>query len=202
MSRKWIFIVSLLFIALCGVVIAVFLPIHEVRADTINWQLDDFAFKLLPVADVSIPIFSITYGSIALYIIGNNKRPMYLSKAFFSYGILLLMRIITLSVIPLKEPDSIVLLEDPFLNNIIYSSTNVGDLINADLFFSGHTALLFGIYFLSGRKLFYLILGVILALLLLIQRVHYSVDIIGAVIFAYIAVRISEYLILRLSKRS
>lgn len=202
MSRTWILITSFIFIALCGVAISIFLPIHEIRADLINWQLNDFTFKLLPAKDMSIPIFTITYGVMVVYVIRNYKRPMYLSKAFFAYGILLLFRIVTLSLVPLKEPDSIILLQDPFLNNIIYSSTSSGGLINADLFFSGHTALLFSIYFLSKRKPLYLFLGIILATLLLIQRVHYLIDILGAIPFAYFAVRISEYLVLKLSKRS
>ncbi len=202
MNRTWIFITALIFITCCGVAIAFFLPLHEIRADAINWQLNDYAFKMLPAIDVSIPIFSITYGVILIYVLSNHKRPMYLSSAFFAYGFLLLLRIITLTLFPLKEPDSIILLEDPFLNNIIYSATSGGDLINADLFFSGHTALIFSLYFLSGRKLIYLLLGIVLAILLLLQRVHYSVDIIFAIPFAYFAVRLSEYLVLRLSKRS
>jgi hypothetical protein len=201
MTRSTIMILSTIFISLCGVAIALFLPFHEIRADAIHWQLDDWSYMVLPAADVSMVIFPITYGSMVIYVISNYRTPYYLSRAFLAYGILLLVRIGTLALVPLKEADSIVLLEDPFLNYFIYSGNDSTSLINADLFFSGHTALLFLLYFLSNRKVIYLILGTTLAILLLIQRVHYTIDILGAIPFAYLAVRMSDYLVLRLKKQ-
>lgn len=200
MTRDSIMIISTLFVTLCGVAIAIFLPYHEIRADSIDWKLADWSYNILPAADVSRIIFPITYGSMVIYIISNFKTHYYLSRAFLAYGILLIIRIGTLSLVPLKEPDSIILLEDPFLNYFIYSGSESDNLINADLFFSGHTALLFLLYFVSNRKLVYLILGCILAILLLIQRVHYTIDILAAIPFAYISVRLADYTLSRLRK--
>ena len=111
----------------------------------------------------------------------------------FSYALLLLFRIVTLSILPLKEPEMLVYLEDPFLNNLIYPGN-----IDADLFFSGHTGLVFILFFLT-RKIIFIALGVILGFLLMIQRVHYSIDIIAAVPFAYVIVKSVEFGMVKLS---
>ncbi len=86
-------------------------------------------------------------------------------------------------------------LEDPFLNNLVYPGN-----IDADLFFSGHTALIFILFFLSRNKVF-IILGTLLGLMLIAQRVHYSIDVLAAIPFAYVIVRITEYLTSRLMSK-
>ena len=100
----------------------------------------------------------------------------------------MIFRIVTLTILPFKEPSSLIYLEDPFLNTLIYPGN-----IDADLFFSGHTALIFMMFYLTKNKVFVLS-GSILGLLLIVQRVHYSIDVIAAIPFAYIIVRITEYL--------
>lgn len=165
-----------------------FLYYHEVRADGIGWEFNDPAFLVIPRYDCSIFIFSITYGSMLYYFLTNYKIRYYGSKLMLSYGLLLIFRIVTLTILPFKEPSSLIYLEDPFLNTLIYPGN-----IDADLFFSGHTALIFIMYFLTKNKIF-ILLGILLGLMLIIQRVHYSIDVIAAVPFAYIIVRITEYI--------
>ncbi|MGB0915041.1 MAG: hypothetical protein ACPGVI_03170 [Crocinitomicaceae bacterium] len=109
-----------------------------------------------------------------------------------AYAILLIVRMVTLFLIPLKTPESLIYLQDPFLNNLVYPGE-----IDADLFFSGHTALIFMMYFLTRNRLF-ILLGVLIAILLVIQRVHFSIDVIAAIPFAYIIVRFTEYITSRI----
>ncbi|MFT5780278.1 MAG: hypothetical protein ACI837_003239 [Crocinitomicaceae bacterium] len=202
MKRGTILLLATVFILLVAFGFTFFLHFHETRADALNWKFDDPVFKLLPIADVSIAIFSITYGAMFIYALSNFRIPHFLSRAFLGYGILLIFRTGTLALVPLKEPDTIVFLDDPFLNYFIYTGENNADLINADLFFSGHTALLFLLFFLTKKKLLYLVLGIILAILLMIQRVHYSIDILGAIPFAYLSVRFADYILFSLAKRT
>ena len=193
MTQKKLFIVSLLFLLACAVLFSLFLPIHAARVDKLLWYFDDPAFWILPAKDVSIFIFSITYGSIITYAIINRKHKYFVSKIAFSYGLLLIFRTLTLSILPLKEPATIVYLEDPFLNYFIYSGT-----IDSDLFFSGHTALVCLIFFLTHKwKWLFAGLGVILGVLLMIQRVHYSIDILAALPFAFLSVKIVDFAIYR-----
>ena len=168
-----------------------FLAFHEIRVDASGWHFTDQFMNLFPIADCSYFIFSITYGSMIFYAFLEYKKPMFASKLMFAYGLLMLVRIATLSLIPLKEPETLVYLQDPFLNNLIYP----GD-IETDLFFSGHSGLLFLMFFLS-RKIIFLLLGLILGVFLMIQRVHYSIDILAAIPFAYIIVRSVEYIVRR-----
>lgn len=193
MSQKKLFIVSLIFLLVCAVLFSLFLPIHEARVDDLLLYFDDPAFWSLPTKDVSIPIFTITYGSIISYAILNRKQKYFVSKMAFSYGLLLIFRTLTLTILPLKEPETIVYLEDPFLNYFIYSGT-----IDSDLFFSGHTALICLIFFLTHKwKWTFALLGIVMGILLMIQRVHYSIDILAALPFAFLTVKIVDFTIYR-----
>ena len=193
MSQKKLFIASLIFLLACAVLFSLFLPIHEARVDGLLWYFDDPAFWILPAKNVSIPIFTITYGCIIAYAILNRKEKFFVSKMAFSYGLLLIFRTLTLTLLPLKEPETIIYLEDPFLNYFIYSGT-----IDSDLFFSGHTALVCLIFFQTHRwKWLFALLGIILGILLMVQRVHYSIDILAALPFAFLTVKIVDFAIYR-----
>ena len=81
----------------------------------------------------------------------------------------------------------------PFLNFFIYQGT-----IDGDLFFSGHTATICLLLFWTVKfKWVFALFGVVLGILLMVQRVHYSIDIIAAIPFAYLSVRIVDFVIYR-----
>lgn len=190
------FIASALFLAICVFVFIPFLDFHEARVDAGGILFSDPVFQFLPVADCSVSIFSITYGSLVLFLITNLRASDLISKLMVSYGLLLLIRMITLSVLPLKEPDTLVYLQDPFLNNLIYPGN-----IDADLFFSGHTGMVFLLYFLT-RKWWYALLGILLGILLMIQRVHYSIDIIAAIPIALITVKLVDLFVIKFVRKN
>lgn len=177
------------FLILVAFLFSIFLDFHEGRVDHLEWTISDPLFPILPRRDVSILIFPLTYGTIIIYAIYQWKVKFFLSRLMLSYALLILFRVITLSIFPLKEPASIVFLQDPFLNTIIYNHT-----IDSDLFFSGHTGLLLICLFIT-KKWIFAVLGLILGILLLIQRVHYTVDILGAIPFAYLAVILSKIIL-------
>jgi hypothetical protein len=191
-QRKLIFL-SFGSLLICGAAFAVFLRFHEARVDRLMWYFDDPVFPYLPAMDVSLYIFSITYGTLIAYAVINRKEPYFLSQMAFSYALLLIFRAFTLSILPLKEPESIIFLNDPFLNFFIYQGT-----IDGDLFFSGHTATMCLLLFWTVKhKWVFALFGVVLGTLLMVQRVHYSIDILGAIPFAYISVKIVDFAIYR-----
>lgn len=187
---------SLLFLGIVASLFNLFLRFHEHRANEINWQFTDPFFDWIPAADVSLYIFSVTYGSLMIYILTQYKHKHFIDYAAYSYGILILLRMISLTVVPLDAPDSFILLEDPFLNNLIYP----GEIQN-DLFFSGHVGLL-SIFLFISRKWYFLVLTVVLGLLVIIQRVHYSIDVIAAIPIAYFIVRFTKYLVSKMEWKS
>ena len=186
------FIISGGFLILIAFLFLVFLQFHETRVDYLEWGISDPLFPLLPRRDVSLLIIPLTYGTIILYAVYQWKVKFALSRLMLSYGFLILFRIITLSIFPLKEPASIVILQDPFLNTFIYNHS-----IDSDLFFSGHTGLLLICLFITKKWIFG-ILAFVLGILLLIQRVHYTVDILGAIPFAYLTVILSKIILNRI----
>jgi hypothetical protein len=183
------FIVVSVLLSFMAAVFVRFLAFHEVRAERLNWMFDDPAYHILPVVDSSAFIFSITYGSLIAYLTIYRKVPHAYVLLMSAYAFILLFRIATLSLLPLVVHSDLIYLEDPFLNDWIYPSRIV-----ADLFFSGHTALVFAIYLLSGKKWPFLLLSIAIGTLLVMQRVHYSIDVLAAFPFAWCAVSLSRWI--------
>jgi len=194
MSKKQWFVVSAVFVSAVAFIFMQFLSFHESVVEQRGIMFNDPVFRWFPKMDCSIPIFTITYGSIILYAILDRNTQYFLAKLMTGYGILMLFRILTLSIFPLKEPAELIYLQDPFLNDLIYPGR-----MTVDLFFSGHMGLLLLLYFFSKRMIF-IVLAVILGCLLLVQRIHYSIDVLAAIPFAYISFIVTIQLIKRLSK--
>ncbi len=150
-------------------------------------NLDDAVLNWLPAADLSNLIFFILYTCAFILIIHCLKSPWLLIKGLHVLIVLQYIRNICLYVTPLNAPDNIYALQDPVLETIAYS-----DKANLkDLFFSGHTATIFIFMLLTwnspGLRLIFGFMTLFMAILLLIQHCHYTVDIIGGVAFAYLS---------------
>jgi hypothetical protein len=146
-------------------------------------RLNDSVLKLLPSADVSTYIFLLLYPFIALVIWRMVEKTTFCITALWSYIFLCIGRTISIFFIPLDPPIDLVHLQDPF--SVFFYGT---ERITKDLFFSGHTATLFLIGLCLERKWekrLAFAATAILAVLLLIQRVHYTADIIAAPFFSY-----------------
>ena len=185
---------SAIFLILSAIVFVRFLEYNELKCNDSGIVLDDPILALLPLRNFSIPIFSVTYGTIVYGIFLSFKNQLLIGKFMFAYAVMLLLRILTLTILPLKAPVDLIFLQDPFLNNLIYP----GEIKN-DLFYSGHTALVFILFFLTKKKIL-LAGGITLGFLLMAQRVHYSIDVIGAIPISFFIVRMVNLLSLKLLK--
>jgi membrane-associated phospholipid phosphatase len=191
MSRKIIIhLLALLFLAIVAVAFIHFLEFHEKRASHFGWIPSDPIGELLPSADVSYPIFSITYGSLILYAVLSFNTEFFVPRLMLAYAFILLFRFLTLTLVPFKAPTSYVFLEDPFLNELIYPGH-----IRNDLFFSGHTALVFAIFILSKKRWLFLFFALLTGILVMVQRVHYSYDVLAAFPFAWLAAKLADRII-------
>lgn len=150
-------------------------------------RLADPLLALLPVHDVSVPTFALIYGAIAATLVYLLPRPQLLLRALWAYLFLQLLRMGTLWLIALEPPTALVILHDPVMDRIFEVTTQP---IVRDLFFSGHTATMVLLMLASRGRVWRWVLGlmaVAVGLLVLVQRVHYSYDVLAAPFFGWLA---------------
>jgi PAP2 superfamily C-terminal len=153
--------------------------------------LNDFILNNLPAIDVSIYIFMFIWTLSILMVVRAVQTPTIFIGFVTSFLLLTLCRIITISIFSFNPPQGLIILKDP-LSNFFYGNT----FITKDLFFSGHTSTMF-LMFLCFQRKFDKLLGVIftfmVGILVLLQHVHYTVDVIVAPFFTYLIYRLSYY---------
>ncbi len=151
-------------------------------------QLNDPILKLFNPVDLSDFIFGIIYLSIVIGIISLLNEPAKLIFALQVYAVMVIIRIATLYLVSLNAPENMIPLVDPIVQNI-----GTGQLLTKDLFFSGHTATMFLLFLVINNKklkVIFLSCFLIIAVALLIQHVHYTIDVVAAPFFTYVAYRI------------
>ena len=150
-------------------------------------QLADPLLALLPAQDHSNLIFALIYGAIAATLGYLLPRPARLLQALWAYYLLQLLRMATLWLLPLEPPAALVVLHDPLMDRLFAVTTQP---IVRDLFFSGHTATMTLLTLACRGRRWRGVLGlmtVTVGLLVLVQRVHYSYDVLVAPWFAWAA---------------
>lgn len=146
-------------------------------------MLNDWVLAYLPAIDVSVYIFILLYAMIGFFLYRMSKNTLMCLTALWAFIFLCAARIITITLVPLNPPADIIDLADPC--SIFFYRSNV---ITKDLFFSGHTATMFlGALCLEKKndKIIAFIATVVIAVLLLIQHVHYTADILAAPVFTW-----------------
>lgn len=147
-------------------------------------EMHDVVLSEIPAHDVSLYIFLVLYSFTGFLIWRVIENSSICITALWGYIFLCLARMITISLIPLEAPKDLIHLSDPF--SILFYGSN---LITKDLFFSGHTATLFLVGLcMEHKREKYIVFGatVILGVLLLIQHVHYTADVLAAPVFSYL----------------
>ncbi|WP_407430442.1 phosphatase PAP2-related protein [Arcticibacter sp.] len=145
---------------------------------------EDMLLQIIPSVDVSIPIFMITWG-MALFTLSKVIRVPRVFLALL-YGIIVLnvSRFISISLVPLNPPAGLIDIWDP-ITDMFYGETYV----TKDLFYSGHTATQFLFFlFLTKRsdKALALVSTILMGLLVMVQHVHYTVDVVFAPPLTYL----------------
>lgn len=146
--------------------------------------MNDWVLSALPARDVSVYIFVILYPASAFLFWRMGENSTICITFLWGYIFLCLVRMLTIWMIPLDAPAQLIHLSDPF--SIIFYGTN---RITKDLFFSGHTATLFLVGLClknKWEKIIVFFATAVLAVLLLIQHVHYTADVLAAPLFSYL----------------
>lgn len=154
--------------------------------------LSDPLLPLFTAVDLTWFSFSLIYFSIFTAIIVLIPVPHQIMFAVQSYIVMVVIRIIIMYLTPLDPPPGMIPLNDPVVEIL-----GTGQLLTRDLFFSGHTATLFLFYLLSEKKTFryfFLFCSILVGFSVILQKVHYTIDVLASPFFAYIAFRITSKL--------
>ncbi len=157
--------------------------------------LNDLILRVLTPHNVSVPLFIIIWALSLLSIVRAVQHPRMFLTFLWAFIPLTLFRMLTITLVPLDPPVGLVGLVDP-LSNFFYGPK----FVTHDLFFSGHTSTVFLLYLcLPGKvdKKLAMIVTLSVAILLLVQHVHYTYDVLGGFLFGWIAWRISTRLMVK-----
>lgn len=157
--------------------------------------LNDWVLNRLPAYDVSIPIFAVIWGLAILTIVRALQNPDILLTLLWSYVLVTITRMLTIITVALDPPVDLIELVDP-ISNSFYGA----EFVTRDLFFSGHTSTVFLMYLcLRHRtdKALALMGTILVGIMLLVQHVHYTIDVMAAPIGTYLVYllgkKIAEY---------
>jgi hypothetical protein len=141
--------------------------------------------------EVAVATFVVLYAGVLAGTLLLSRRPYALLRMLHAYAALLLLRMLTMYTFTLEPPAGIIPLLDP-ITSVFYPG---GKPFLKDLFFSGHTAtlVLFALAVGPGRWRWALgTAAVVVGALVLVQHVHYSIDVLAAPPFAWLAWWISD----------
>lgn len=145
--------------------------------------LNDPILRTFDPIDLTWLTFALIYLSLIIFVVTTFNKPDKLLIAFQAYGLMLIFRTIAMYLTPFEAPERILLLNDPFVQFFAK-----GDILTKDLFFSGHTGTLFLVFLLAENKTMktiFLILTIMVGSAVLLQHVHYSVDVFVAPFVAF-----------------
>ena len=143
----------------------------------------DIVLRWIPARNVSGAVFFLIWSSCLLLIIRFYRDPIMLLVALWAYNSVTLVRMASIGLISLNPPVGLIPLADPITNQF-YGQR----YITHDLFFSGHTTTVFLIFLCLKKKtdrIYVLLASMALGILLLVQHVHYTIDVLAAPFFTY-----------------
>ena len=191
------FAVTLFLLVVALVFLAKFLAYNEIRP---GFSFNDPLLSLFAPIDVTWLTFGLIYAGLIIALTSLAFYPERMLIALQSYTLIASLRLITIYFLPLSAPHAIIPLKDPFIEFF-----GGGTTLLRDLFFSGHTSTMF-LFFLTSpsKKLkpIFLSCTILVGYLVLVQHVHYTIDVLAAPFFAYTSYRISRLLVKRFRKKN
>jgi hypothetical protein len=145
--------------------------------------LPDPVLALFPAVNLTWLTFLIIYAGIIGGLVVLVQNPRRLILVLQGYAVMALFRMAAMYLTPLEPPPGIIELRDPFVEFF-----GGGKTLTRDLFFSGHTSTTFLLFLMiPGRRLrvTYACATLLVGLCVVVQHVHYTVDVVAAPFFAY-----------------
>jgi hypothetical protein len=167
-----------------------FLVWNETRPGAV---FNDPILQLFQPVDMSLLTGLLTNLSIFFCILLILRKPLATVYMFAAAILICILRASSLYLVVLEPPVNIIPLADPLLEATFYR----GSALLKDLFFSGHTANIILIGLLAEQvfvKRIMIIIACIVGALLMIQHVHYSIDVLAAPVFAVVTYKLSVHI--------
>jgi len=174
--------VALVLVAIILILLPTFFAFIEKREGMV---LKDFVLDAIPAKDVSIPTFIIIWSVVLLVFYRIYQNPRLFLLVAYGFILMCVLRMLTISLLPLNPPPGLIVLKDP-IANIAYGRNGI--FITKDLFYSGHTGNMF-LFFLCLQhkwdKIIALTASFLVGILVMVQHIHYSIDVIAAFLFTF-----------------
>lgn len=182
---------ALLAAAITILPLAVGLPVFfdHIGAKPGGYPPDPLIAAVGPV-DVTWLTFLVLYGGVFIAVARASRDPFMIARGLHAYAILQLFRMAAMQLCTFEPPPDIIPLIDP-VTAVFYPG---GVPFLKDLFFSGHTATLALMVCISrGATLRWLMVAatIIVGALVILQHVHWTVDVLAAPFFVWAAWRTS-----------
>ena len=190
-------IISIPFLAAILIIFPQFLQFVEARQGVV---FTDPILVLFNPIDLTWLTFGLIYLSIIITIFSLAKKPERLLFTLQCYGLMVFFRLIVMYLLPLEAPATLISLNDPFVQLL-----GTGEILTKDLFFSGHTATLFLLFLIMESrviKIIFIASTILVGIAVMLQHVHYVVDVAVAPFFAYTSYKIIDGLKNKLYSRS
>jgi len=145
--------------------------------------LPDPVLVLFPAVNLTWVTFLVIYAGLIAALAVLLRHPRRLLLVFQAYSVMAILRIAAMYLAPLDPPPGIIELRDPFVEFF-----GGGRTLTRDLFFSGHTSTMFLLFLVmpGGRlRIAFACATVFVGLCVVLQHVHYTVDVFAAPFFAY-----------------
>jgi len=184
----WEFILSTALLAILLFILTHFLNYIEARSGA---TFSDPILNLFKPIDLTWLIFITIYGSLITALVYLIRKPLLLIKGIQLYSLMVFIRMVAMYLLPLEPPSDMITLIDPFVE---YFGT--GSTLTKDLFFSGHTATLFILFLVCENhvlKTIFLAATIIIAVSVILQHVHYTIDVFSALFFSFAIFKILGY---------
>ncbi len=169
------------------IAILVYLPFFFKGIEKIEGaQLNDYILARLPAMDMSVLTFVLIWSMSIFILIRCIQSPAVFLVFLLSIDLLFLSRILTITLFPLNPPQGLIPLSDP-IANIFYGGPEM--FITKDLFYSGHTSSMFLIALCIPQKRYKqaaIGISISVGMLVLIQHIHYTIDVLAAFVFTYL----------------
>lgn len=146
-------------------------------------KFNDYLLQWLPSYNLSVFIFILIWSMTLLTFHRFKQDPQIFLTFLWGFIFLNLSRFVSIGLVPLNPPEGLIAIEDPIIN-YFYGPK----FITKDLFFSGHTASMFLMFLCLKKrtdKIFAIIATIIIGISVLLQHVHYTIDVFMAPVITY-----------------